>query len=76
MNTQNQMLANAFKAKYQAIPIAQKNIQDFLKSIPNAVNLKEDPEIQGVYSIQVMFSALNIKEVSSNGVDFLVTDLT
>ena len=76
MTPQNQMLANAFKAKYQAVPIAHKNIQSFLKSIPNAVNLKEDPEISGVYSIQVMTSPTNILLVESNGIDFLITSLT
>lgn len=76
MTPQNQMLANALKAKYNSLPISQKDIKEFLQSIPGAVNLKEDTEAHGVYSVQVIRTLSDIILVESNGIDFLITELT
>ena len=73
MNSQDQMLANQLEDNLKR---SGKSPQEFLKSIPNSVNLKENPENPGVYQVEVLFSPINIKRVSTNGTQVLVKSLT
>ena len=70
MINQEQMLANAFKAKYET---SGKDIESFLKSIPG--NYDYALEEFNVQTVKVTTGAIIFK-VESNGKDFVVNLLT
>lgn len=68
------MLANAFKRKFESS--TNKDIKEFLLSIPGSCDYKTQMEECLVHSVKVMQSPTTIIEVQSNGTDFLIVELT